>query len=215
MLAYRVGPTLSHDETILSILGTAVFGRGFLYIVLQAATAAILVLAANTAFTGFPLLGSIIAKDGYLPRQFATRGDRLAYSNGIVGLAAAAAALLVAFGGVTTLLIPLYAVGVFTSFTLSQWGMVQRHRRSREPGWRFGVDRQRHRGGSDPDRPPRGAGVEVHDRGVDPGRDHPAHGARVHRDQAALRPARYPPANSRGLRTHRWSTMWRCSSSTA
>ncbi len=139
LLAYRVGPTLSEEETILSILGTAVFGRGFLYIVLQTATAAILVLAANTAFTGFPLLGSIIAKDGYLPRQFATRGDRLAYSNGIVGLAAAASALLIAFGGVTTLLIPLYAVGVFTSFTLSQWGMVQRHRRKREPGWLFGA----------------------------------------------------------------------------
>jgi amino acid transporter len=139
LLAYRVGPTLSEDETILSILGTAVFGRGFLYIVLQTATAMILVLAANTAFTGFPLLGSIIAQDGYLPRQFATRGDRLAFSNGIVGLAAAAALLLVAFGGVTTALIPLYAVGVFTSFTLSQWGMVQRHRRLREPGWRFGA----------------------------------------------------------------------------
>jgi hypothetical protein len=99
----------------------------------------ILTLAANTAFTGFPLLGSIIAQDGYLPRQFATRGDRLAYSNGIVGLAATAAILLVAFGGVTTALIPLYAVGVFTSFTLSQWGMVQRHRRLKEPGWRFGA----------------------------------------------------------------------------
>jgi hypothetical protein len=107
--------------------------------VLQASTAAILTLAANTAFTGFPLLGSIIAQDGYLPRQFATRGDRLAYSNGIVGLAATAAILLAAFGGVTTALIPLYAVGVFTSFTLSQWGMVQRHRRLKEPGWRFGA----------------------------------------------------------------------------
>jgi amino acid transporter len=139
LLAHRLGPTLSENETILSILGTAVFGRGFLYIVLQASTAAILTLAANTAFTGFPLLGSIIAQDGYLPRQFATRGDRLAYSNGIVGLAATAAILLVAFGGVTTALIPLYAVGVFTSFTLSQWGMVQRHRRLREPGWRFGA----------------------------------------------------------------------------
>jgi amino acid transporter len=139
LLAHRVGPTLSEDETILSILGTAVFGRGALYVVLQASTAAILTLAANTAFTGFPLLGSIIAQDGYLPRQFATRGDRLAYSNGIVGLAATAAILLVAFGGVTTALIPLYAVGVFTSFTLSQWGMVQRHRRLKEPGWRFGA----------------------------------------------------------------------------
>jgi len=139
LLAHRLGPTLSEDETILSILGTAVFGRGALYVVLQASTAAILTLAANTAFTGFPLLGSIIAQDGYLPRQFATRGDRLAYSNGIVGLAATAAILLVAFGGVTTALIPLYAVGVFTSFTLSQWGMVQRHRRLKEPGWRFGA----------------------------------------------------------------------------
>jgi amino acid transporter len=139
LLAHRLGPTLSEDETILSILGTAVFGRGALYVILQASTAAILTLAANTAFTGFPLLGSIIAQDGYLPRQFATRGDRLAYSNGIVGLAATAAILLVAFGGVTTALIPLYAVGVFTSFTLSQWGMVQRHRRLKEPGWRFGA----------------------------------------------------------------------------
>jgi amino acid transporter len=139
LLAHRLGPSLTEDETILSILGTAVFGRGALYIVLQASTAAILVLAANTAFSGFPLLGSIIAQDGYLPRQFATRGDRLAFSNGIVGLAAAAAILLIAFGGVTTALIPLYAVGVFTSFTLSQWGMVQRHRRLKEPGWRFGA----------------------------------------------------------------------------
>jgi hypothetical protein len=116
-----------------------VFGRGTLYIILQASTAAILTLAANTAFSGFPLLASIIAEDGYLPRQLATRGDRLAFSNGIVGLAGAAAILLVAFGGETTALIPLYAVGVFTSFTLSQWGMVQRHRRLREPGWLFGA----------------------------------------------------------------------------
>jgi len=139
LLAHRLGPTLSAHETILSTLGTAVFGRGFLYIVLQASTAAILTLAANTAFSGFPLLASIIAQDGYLPRQLATRGDRLAFSNGIVGLAGAAAILLIAFGGETTALIPLYAVGVFTSFTLSQWGMVQRHRRIREAGWRFGA----------------------------------------------------------------------------
>ncbi|MDQ1501201.1 MAG: hypothetical protein QOI86_4541, partial [Actinomycetota bacterium] len=139
LLAHRLGPTLSENETVLSILGTAVFGRGTLYIILQASTAAILTLAANTAFSGFPLLASIIAEDGYLPRQLARRGDRLAFSNGIVGLAAAAAILLVAFGGETTALIPLYAVGVFTSFTLSQWGMVHRHRRLREPGWRFGA----------------------------------------------------------------------------
>jgi hypothetical protein len=135
LLAHRLGPTLSEDRTILSILGTAVFGHGPLFVLLQASTAAILTLAANTAFSGFPLLASIIARDGFLPRQLATRGDRLAFSNGIVGLAVAAAVLLVAFGGVTTALIPLYAVGVFTSFTLSQLGMVQRHRRLREAGW--------------------------------------------------------------------------------
>jgi amino acid transporter len=139
VLVHRLGPTLSEDKTILSILGTAVFGHGALYVVLQASTAAILTLAANTAFSGFPLLASIIARDGYLPRQLASRGDRLAFSNGIVALGVAAAVLLVAFGGVTTALIPLYAVGVFTAFTLSQLGMVQRHRRVRERGWRRGA----------------------------------------------------------------------------
>ena len=89
---------------------------------LQFATAAILVLAANTAYNGFPSLSSIIADDGYLPRQLTNRGDRLVFSNGIIVLAGAAALLLVAFGGITNALIPLYAVGVFTSFTLSQIG---------------------------------------------------------------------------------------------
>ncbi|HLM17065.1 MAG TPA: amino acid permease, partial [Acidimicrobiia bacterium] len=106
---------------------------------LQIATAAILVLAANTAYNGFPSLSSIIAKDGYLPRQLAHRGDRLVFSNGIIVLAAAAAGLLVAFNGITNALIPLYAVGVFTSFTLSQWGMTRHHRRLQKPGWRRSV----------------------------------------------------------------------------
>ena len=97
---------------------------GRLYWVLQFATAAILILAANTAYADFPRLSSIIARDGYLPRQFANRGDRLVFSNGVIFLAVAASGLIVAFGGVTTALIPLYAVGVFTSFTLSQAGMV-------------------------------------------------------------------------------------------
>jgi amino acid transporter len=137
VLAHQLKPTLSEHETILSILGKAVFGDGTLmYFVLQASTAAILVLAANTAYNAFPSVSSIIARDGYLPRQLFNRGDRLVFSNGILALAAAAALLLVAFGGVTTALIPLYAVGVFTSFTLSQLGMVQHHRREREPGWR-------------------------------------------------------------------------------
>src|SRR6185503_17698305 len=110
--------------------------NGPMFVLLQFATAAILTLAANTAYNGFPSLSSIIARDGYLPRQLSHRGDRLVFSNGIIVLAAAAAALLVAFGGLTNALIPLYAIGVFTSFTLSQWGMVKHHLRLREPGWR-------------------------------------------------------------------------------
>src|SRR4029453_523606 len=89
-----------------------------------------------TAYNGFPSLSSIIAGDGYLPRQLQNRGDRLVFSTGIVMLAGAAALLLVAFGGLTNALIPLYAVGVFTSFTLSQTGMVRHHFRYREQGWR-------------------------------------------------------------------------------
>ena len=140
LLAQRLHPTLSEDETVLSILGGAVFGNGSgLYIVLQASTAGILTLAANTAYADFPRLSSIIAADGFLPRQLVNRGDRLVFSNGILTLAAAAGALLWAFGGVTTALIPLYAVGVFTAFTLSQSGMVIHHRRLRAPGWRRGM----------------------------------------------------------------------------
>jgi hypothetical protein len=120
-------------------MGLAVFGNGPAFVILQFATAAILTLAANTAYNGFPSLSSIIAKDGYLPRQLSHRGDRLVFSNGIIVLAAAAAGLLVAFNGLTNALIPLYAVGVFTSFTLSQWGMVRHHRRLRRPGWQRNV----------------------------------------------------------------------------
>jgi amino acid transporter len=136
VLAHRLRPYPNHDRTVIAQLGIAVFGHGFLFVVLQFATAAILTLAANTAYNGFPSLSSIIARDGYLPRQLANRGDRLVFSNGIIVLAAAAAGLLVAFGGLTNALIPLYAVGVFTSFTLSQWGMVRHHLRLRESGWR-------------------------------------------------------------------------------
>ncbi|MGH9039666.1 MAG: APC family permease [Acidimicrobiia bacterium] len=139
VLAQNLRPTLSEEETILSILGRAVFGDGVLYITLQAATATILILAANTAYNAFPAVCSIIAKDGFLPRQLFNRGDRLVFSNGILALSVAAGLLLAAFGGVTTALIPLYAVGVFTSFTLSQLGMVQHHRRERHPGWQRGA----------------------------------------------------------------------------
>jgi amino acid transporter len=138
VLANHLQPTVSEDETILSQMAGAVFGNGtFMYFVLQASTAAILILAANTAFNAFPSMGSILAKDRYLPTQLANRGDRLVFSNGIVVLAAAAALLIVAFGGITTALIPLYAVGVFTGFTLSQWGMVHHHRAHREERWQW------------------------------------------------------------------------------
>jgi amino acid transporter len=137
-LASHLAPYPSHEETVLSQLGRAVFSDGPLYVTLQFATAAILILAANTAYAAFPSLTSIMAKDGYLPRQLANRGDRLVFSNGIVLLAIAASALIVGFGGITTALIPLYAVGVFTSFTLSQLGMVVYQRRRRVPGWQLG-----------------------------------------------------------------------------
>ena len=139
ILAHRIHPYPSHDETVFSQMGRAVFGEGPIYVVLQFATAAILTLAANTAYADFPRLMSIIAKDGYLPRQFHNRGDRLVFSNGVVFLAVAAGLLLVAFRGITTLLIPLYAIGVFTSFTLSQAGMVRHHLRHMEPRWRLSV----------------------------------------------------------------------------
>jgi amino acid transporter len=136
ILAHHLEPFPSHEETVLSQMGRVVFGEGPIYLLLQAATAGILTLAANTAYADFPRLSSIIARDGYLPRQLANRGDRLVFSNGILVLAIAAGALLAGFGGQVSSLIPLYAVGVFTSFTLSQTGMALRFRKRQEPGWR-------------------------------------------------------------------------------
>jgi hypothetical protein len=126
----------SEQETVISQLARGVFGRGLLYYLVQAATMSILVLAANTAYADFPRLASILARDHYLPRQLANQGDRLAFSNGIVGLSVFASILLVIFGGDTHALIPLYMIGVFVSFTLSQAGMVVRWRRLRGPGWK-------------------------------------------------------------------------------
>jgi hypothetical protein len=122
---------------VVSELGRAVLGTGPVYVVLQVATAAILTLAANTAYADFPRLSSIVARDGFAPRQLARRGDRLVFSNGVLVLAATAAALFVVFGGKTNALVPLYAVGVFTAFTLSQTGMVRHHLRQRESGWQW------------------------------------------------------------------------------
>ena len=132
---YHIVP--SEQETVVSQLARGVFGsRGFAYYAVQAGTMLILVLAANTAYADFPRLASILARDRYLPRQFMNQGDRLAFSNGIVGLSVLAAVLLIAFGGDTHALIPLYMIGVFVSFTLSQAGMVIHWRRLRGPGWR-------------------------------------------------------------------------------
>jgi amino acid transporter len=136
VLATRLHPYPSAEETVISQMGRAVYGGGPIYVILQFATAGILILAANTAYADFPRLSSIIARDRFLPRQLFNRGDRLVFSNGIGFLAVASGALIVAFGGITNALIPLYAVGVFTSFTLSQAGMVRHHQKEREEGWR-------------------------------------------------------------------------------
>jgi len=139
LLASHLQPYPSEIITVPAQLGLQVFGNGVLFWVLQVATALILILAANTAYADFPRLSSIIAKDGYLPRQLTNRGDRLVFSNGVLVLAVMAAILVTAFGGETNLLIPLYAVGVFTAFTLSQSGMVRHHLKERERHWRIGL----------------------------------------------------------------------------
>lgn len=134
-LAYEYGIIPSEKETVVSMLARAIFGEGVLYYAMQAFTALILVLAANTSFADFPRLASLLARDGFLPRQFAHRGDRLMFSNGIIGLGVLASVLIVVYQGEVDSLIPLYAVGVFLSFTLSQSGMVQHWRREGGPGW--------------------------------------------------------------------------------
>ncbi|MCE5191579.1 MAG: APC family permease [Actinomycetia bacterium] len=126
-------------ETVVSQLARGVFGTGVLYYLLQAATAAILVLAANTSYADFPRLGSFIAADGFLPKQLKQRGYRLVYSNGIMLLTAVAVLLLVIFGGNTNRLIPLYALGVFASFTMSQTGMVVHWLKNRGENWHWSI----------------------------------------------------------------------------
>ena len=137
LLAHAYALVPNNAETVISQLARVTFGGGTaLYFAVQAATMLILVLAANTAYADFPRLASIVARDRFLPRQFTNQGDRLAFSNGILILSALAAVLLIAFDGDTHALIPLYMIGVFVSFTLSQAGMVIHWRKSGEPGWR-------------------------------------------------------------------------------
>ena len=135
--AVPVVPDVAGGETVLSKLGRHVLGQGVLYYLLQAATALILVLAANTSFADFPRLASILARDGVVPRQLANLGDRLVFANGIILLGLFSAALVVVFGGLAHSLIPLYAVGVFVSFTLSQAGMVVHWHRLKSGRWQY------------------------------------------------------------------------------
>ena len=136
LLAYLDGLIPRANNTILSQIAETEAGRGVIYGFIQAVTALILILAANTAFNDFPRLLFFLARDRFAPRLFIRLGDRLAYSNGIIVLALSATVLLVGFNGNTDSLIALYAVGVFMAFTLSQSGMVRRWWRRREPHWR-------------------------------------------------------------------------------
>ena len=140
VLAQKIQPIKDHEGeikiTVLAQMAEQVYGgRNIFFYITQFATFGILILAANTAYADFPRLSSIIAKDNFLPRQLMNRGDRLVFSNGIIFLGVAASVLVISFGGIVNALIPLYAVGVFTGFTLSQFGMLVRHRKLKEPGW--------------------------------------------------------------------------------
>ena len=132
-------PDPTEQQTVLSQLVRHLTGDGTILIVAQVATALLLVLAANTSFADFPRLSSFLARDGFLPRQFAFRGERLAFTTGIVALSLMAIALLFGFSASVSGLIPLYTLGVFLAFTLSQSGMLVRWFRRREPGWRAGL----------------------------------------------------------------------------
>ncbi len=131
--------TLNLNGTVLSQIGRATFGGGIGFWILQVATAAILVLAANTAYQDFPRLSAILSDHRLMPRQFRNRGDRLVFSNGVVVLAVLAALLIYAFHAEVTRLIQLYVVGVFTSFTISQSGMIKHWLKHRDSGWRRSI----------------------------------------------------------------------------
>ena len=132
-------PDPDEEQTVLCILARHLTGDGPFLVLVQVSTALLLTLAANTSFADFPRLSSFLARDGFMPRQFGFRGDRLAFSTGIVALAAVAIVLLSCFEASVSALIPLYTLGVFVAFTLSQSGMVRRWWHRREPGWRRGL----------------------------------------------------------------------------
>ncbi len=138
--ATHASPYLDEYPSVLSQVARAVFGNGFIgngmYILVQVATAAILYTGANTSFNGFPALASFVAEDRFLPRQLMTRGYRLVFSNGIITLTALSVALLVVTGGSVNALVPFYAIGVFTGFSMAGYGMTKHHLTQRESGWR-------------------------------------------------------------------------------
>ncbi len=134
-MAYYFGIVPKEDETVVSQIARATFGTGPLYYLVQASTMIILILAANSSFNGFPRLASILARDSYMPHQMSMMGDRLVFSNGVIILGVFSCLLIVLFNGDTHALIPLYAVGVFLSFTISQAGMVKRWLVKRGPHW--------------------------------------------------------------------------------
>ena len=125
------------DKTVLSQMATAIFGNGIMFYFLQFTTSLILLLAANTSYSGLPILLSILAKDNYMPRQFAQRGTKLSFSNGIMFIFIFSSLLLIAFNADTHRLIPFYSVGVFVSFTISQFGMFIKWKRSKQRGWQY------------------------------------------------------------------------------
>ena len=137
LLARYTGVVPSHtsDKTVVAQIASAIFGTGPMFYVVQIMTAAILILAANTAYQDFPRLSSILARERFMPRQFLNRGDRLVFSNGVIALALLASSLIVFFKADLTSLIQLYLVGVFISFTMSQFGMVSRWKKVRGPKW--------------------------------------------------------------------------------
>jgi amino acid transporter len=139
----QVVPVADESKSVLGQIGQIVYGSGpaghSLFLLLQMSTTLILVLAANTSFADFPRLASFHAGDSFMPRQLTKRGHRLVFSNGVIGLAVAASLVIVVFQASVTRMIPLYALGVFTSFTLSQAGMARRHLRLREKGWKLGL----------------------------------------------------------------------------
>jgi amino acid transporter len=141
VLAHHLGIVPHHDgtQTVVSQIAQRIFGRDWFFFTIQILTMAILVLAANTSFADFPRLSYFLARDRFMPRQFATIGDRLVYSNGIVVLSILASVLVIIFGGIVTKLIPLYTTGVFLAFTLSQFGMVRHAITEKAPKWRLNV----------------------------------------------------------------------------